>query len=78
MEYEIEKIIDSIISKKMRGVEKTLNRMILDSVNKFHARREDEFSNKVIPDSVDSFGLSFSQKFGELASLVNKSILRDL
>jgi hypothetical protein len=77
MEYEIEKTIDSIISKKMRGVEKTLNRIILDSLNKFHAIRVDEFSNKVIPQGMDSFGLSFSQKFDELASLVNKSILRD-
>lgn len=78
LEYEVEKTIDSIISKKMRSVEKTLNRMILDSLNKFHSRRMDEFSNKVIPYSIDSFGVSMPQKFGELASLVNKAIMKDL
>lgn len=78
IEYEVEKTIDSILSKKMRGVEKTINRMILDSLNKFHAKRVDEFSNKYISHNMDSFGASFSQKFGELASLVNKSILKDL
>lgn len=78
IEYEIEKTIDSILSKKMRGVQKSINRMILDSLNQAHSRRINEFSRRIIPDTTDVFGSSTSQQFTKIASIINKSILKGL
>lgn len=77
IEYEIERHINSIINKKLKGFEKSLNKMMLQSLNAAHNRRVNDFGKSLLEEPAKLFNQSANQQIGKLATFINKSILKD-